>query len=151
MATNEFRKSIEDAAENKTLNPSGDKQSFIDGAQWMHKKLFEEGINDGYHTMDELYRYRMLYNAMWINDMDPGLLEVYKVHKSKRHYTGELCFDGDYFIVQATLPTGQISNHYEMKYWDLFHCPEVEKADEWDGHTPKQAANRLDICLRLHV
>ena len=151
MATNEFRKSIEDAAENKTQNPSGYKQSFIDGAMWMHKKIFEEGITDGYHTMDELYYYRMLYNAMWVNDMDPLLQNIYHIQKSKKHSTGEPCFDGEYFIVQAVLPTGQISNHYEIKYWDLFHCPEVEKADEWDGHTPKQAADRMERCLLLHV
>ena len=43
----------------------------------------------------------------------------------------------------ANLPTGQISNHYELKYWDLFKVPEKEIADEWDGHTPQEAAERL--------
>lgn len=30
---------------------------------------------------------------------------LYKVHKSWRHPDGELCFDGGWFVVQATLPT----------------------------------------------
>lgn len=119
--------------------------------QAMGMKEDDNVVSDAYHTMDELYYYRMLYNAMWINDMDPILQKAYRIQKSKRHGTGEPCFDGEYFIVQAMLPTGQISNHYELKYWDLFHCPEVEKADEWDGHTPQQAADRLERCLLLRM
>ena len=95
-------------------------------------------VSDGYHTFNELYYYRMLYNAAFFN-----LLPKRKVHKSKRHYTGEECFGGGWFIVMAELPTGQISNHYEMKYWDLFHIPEREIAAPWDGHTPQEAAERL--------
>lgn len=29
----------------------------------------------------------------------------------------------------ADLPTGQISNHYEMRYWQFFDIPEKERAD----------------------
>ena len=47
----------------------------------------------------------------------------------------------------ANLPTGQISNHYELKNWDLFQIPEKEIADEWDGHTPQEAAERLHKYL----
>lgn len=92
-------------------------------------------ISDGYHTFNELYYYRLLYNAAFFN-----LLPKEWVHKSKRHHDGEECFGGGWFIVMANLPTGQISNHYEIKDWDLFHIPEKETADEWDGHTPQQAA-----------
>lgn len=119
-----------------------------------------EELSDGYHTFKELYDYRMLYNAAFFNDMvwfknvkadekDKTTLTYkassiqYDVHKSKRHSDGEECFGGGWFIVMAELPTGQISNHYEMKYWDLFKIPEKEKANVWDGHTPQQAAERL--------
>lgn len=95
-------------------------------------------VSDGYHTFNELYYYRMLYNAAFFN-----LLPEEWVHKSKKHYDGEECFGGGWFIVMANLPTGQISNHYELKYWDLFKVPEKEFADEWDGHTPQEAAERL--------
>ena len=99
-------------------------------------------ISDGYHTFNELYRYRMLYNAAFFN-----LLPKEIVHKSKRHHYGEECFGGGWFIVMANLPTGQISNHYELKDWDLFQIPEKEVADEWDGHTPQEAADRLHEYL----
>jgi len=100
-------------------------------------------VSDGYHTFNELYYYRMLYNAAFFNSLPKEL-----VHKSKRHHTGEECFGGGWFIVMANLPTGQISNHYEMKDWDLFKVPEKELADEWDGHTPQEAAERLHKYLQ---
>ena len=100
-------------------------------------------VSDGYHTFNELYYYRMLYNAAFFN-----LLPKEWVHKSKRHHTGEECFGGGWFIVMANLPTGQISNHYELKDWELFKVPEKEVADEWDGHTPQKAAERLHKYLQ---
>ena len=104
-------------------------------------------ISDGYHTFDELYEYRLLYNAALFNELaEKG---GYNVHKSKRHSDGEIPFgDPNWFIVMATLPTGQISNHYEMKDWDLFKVPEKYTADVWDGHTPKDVANRLRKFLK---
>ena len=100
-------------------------------------------VSDGYHTFNELYYYRMLYNAAFFNELAKNT--SIRVIKSKRHSDGELCFgDSDTFIVQAQLPTGQVSNHYHMKDWDKFHIDEVEMADEWDGHTPQQAAERLE-------
>ena len=108
-----------------------------------HKEPEDKGeISDGYHTFNDLYRYRMLYNAAFYN-----LLPKETVHKSKRHHYGEECFGGGWFIVMANLPTGQISNHYELKDWDLFQIPEKEVADEWDGHTPQEAADRLHEYL----
>ena len=98
-------------------------------------------ISDGYHTFNELYEYRLLYNASMFNEL--AKQGLYDVHKSKRHSDGEECFGGGWFIVQAQLPTGQISNHYEMKDWDLFQIPEKEKANPYDGHTPQDVAKRL--------
>ena len=103
-------------------------------------KLDMGDVSDGYHTFNELYEYRLLYNAAFFNSLGGK----YDVHKSYRHSDGELCFGGGWFIVQAVLPgIGQISNHYELKDWDLFNCQEVEKADEWDGHTPQDVIVRL--------
>lgn len=99
-------------------------------------------ISDGYHTFNELYYYRLLYNAAFFNCLPKEM-----VHKSKKHHDGEECFGGGWFIVMAQLPTGQISNHYELKDWDLFQIPEKEVADEWDGHTPQEAADRLHRYL----
>lgn len=102
-------------------------------------------VSDGYHTFNELYYYRMLYNAAFLNTLAwyQDNINTFNIYKSKRHHTGEECFGGGWFIVMVDLPTGQVSNHYEMKYWDLFKIPEKEIADEWDGHTPQIAAERL--------
>lgn len=106
------------------------------------KSKFKGNFSDGYHTFDELYEFRKVYNAAlfneWAND------KKYNVHKSMRHYTGEECFGGGWFIVVAQLPTGQISNHYEMHDWDLFKVPYVPTAlFPFDGHTPQDVIERL--------
>lgn len=103
-------------------------------------------IRDGYHSFDELYDFRKVYNAALFNEW--AAQGKYNVEKSKRHNDGELCFGGGWFIVVATLPTGQISNHYKLEDWDLFKCNEVEKQSEsWDGHSPMDVLDRLtDVC-----
>ena len=90
----------------------------------------------------------MLYNAAFFNLLArSGQVEVCK---SRRHSDGEKCFGSDdWFIVMAILPTGQVSNHYESKYWDLFDVPERETAFEYDGHTPNEASDRLEKYLKL--
>ncbi|WP_455951397.1 WDGH domain-containing protein [Arcanobacterium haemolyticum] len=102
-------------------------------------------VSDGYHTFNELYEYRMLYHAYacqtWLN---AGLPVV----KSKLHSDGEEPFGGGWFIVSAQLPTGQVTNHYELDYWDLFKVPVVDRAPEWDGHTPRDVADRLREHLK---
>ena len=122
-------------------------------------------ISDGYHTFDELYEFRKVYNALLFNEWAKQTTEIkewdkdaqgrlyakvvstkykYDVHKSLRHHNGELCFDGDWFIVVAVLPSGQISNHYHIRDWDLFQVPEVENAKyEFDGHTSNDVLVRM--------
>lgn len=105
----------------------------------------DENTSDGYHTFKELYEFRKLYNAALFNEW--AAQGKYNVHKSFKHHDGKNCFDGGWFIVMATLPTGQISNHYENKDWKLFKCEERFKADEWDGHTAQDVAKRLSDLL----
>ncbi len=129
------------------------------------KEIDPNLINDGYHTFKELYEFRKVYNAALFNEWATNYIQVtevkkkgedfvykkleptevrYNVHKSWKHFDGELCFGGGWFIVVAVLPTGQISNHYKAEDWDLFKIPEVEKAlFEFDGHTPQDVINRL--------
>ena len=98
--------------------------------------------SDGYHTFNELYDFRKQYNAALFNEW--ALQGKFDVHKSKKHYEGEDCFGGGWFIVVAILPSGQISNHYKLSDWDLFKIPEVEKAKyPFDGHTPQDVLVRL--------
>ena len=99
-------------------------------------------VSDGYHTFNELYEYRMLYNAALFNEF--AKQGLYDVHKSRKHSDGEYPFgDPNWFIVMAELPTGQISNHYKMKDWDKFQIPEKLLANKWDEHSPRDVANRL--------
>ena len=114
--------------------------AFVDGAQWQA----DRPSGDEYHTMEELYEYRMLYNAHAVRGWLAAGISVVKSH---RHHDGEECFGGGWFIVTAQLPSGQVSNHYRNEFWNLFDCPEVEAAPEWDGHTPQIAAERLRAAL----
>jgi hypothetical protein len=111
--------------------------------EFVESKPEDKGeISDGYHTFNELYEYRKLYNAALFNEWYKN--NRYDVHKSKRHHNGEKCFGGEYFIVVAMLPTGQISNHYKLEDWDLFKIKKRKQAKyPYDGHTPQDVADRL--------
>jgi len=123
--------------------------NFQQALRWIVDKLTPGGIqefSDGYHTFAELYEFRMLYNAALFNEWSKQ--GKYDVKISERHDDGERCFGGDYFIVQATLPTGQISNHYERG--DVAYFSSVRwthRADEWDGHDSVEVIRRLRKLL----
>lgn len=105
------------------------------------RDLFER---DEHHTMAELYRYRLLYNAAAANAWHADGIPVVK---SWQHHDGEACFGGGWFIVTAQLPTGQVSNHYKSEDWHLFVVPAVDRAPEWDGHDAAEGERRLRACL----
>lgn len=155
-----------DATDEEDIYNSTELEAFKDGAEWtdahptkkqlisieeINKAIIElqpnEGqVSDGYHTFNELYDFRREYNAALVNT------NIYPCHKSLRHSDGKLCFGGGWFIVIINLPTGQISNHYEIKYWDEFNCDERECAEPWDGHTEKDVLARLsDLNLNNSV
>ena len=98
-------------------------------------------FSDGYHTFNELYDYRRVYNAMIVNEY--AKQGLYNVHKSWKHNDWEECFGGGWFVVQMDLPTGQISNHYEAQYWDEFKCEAREVSDAWDGGIGRRASDTV--------
>ena len=49
----------------------------------------------------------------------------------------------DMFIVGIQTPEGQATYHYHLDCWDLFDVVELDRAPEWDGHTPDQAIERI--------
>ena len=104
----------------------------------MNKQKNIGETSDGYHTFIELYEFRKQYHAAFVNT------NLTTSVKSKKHSDGELCFGGGWFIVVTTLPTGQISNHYDLKDWHLFKCSEVELAPKYDGHTSEDVLKRLN-------
>jgi len=107
-------------------------------------------LSDGHHTFGELYEFRKVYNAALFNEWSRQA--KYCVHKSKRHYDGELCFGGGWFIVVAYTPHGQISNHYKIEDWELFNIPSYDKSlIEFDGHTPMDVVNILKALCKEYV
>jgi len=123
-------------------------KQFIDNNFIAKEEVKSGEVSDGYHTHKELYEYRKLYNALVFSEW--AKQNKYDVHKSKKHFEGDECFGGGWFVVYATTPYGQISNHYEMKDWELFKCEERQKAIEWDGHTPQDVAKTIYKTLKVN-
>ena len=95
--------------------------------------------SDGFHTFDELYHHRTILFALLTH---PGRRSVrMSPWKSRLHGDGSM-FDG-YFIVGATTAYGQGTYHCLDRYWDLFEVPELERAPDFDGHTPDDTLTRL--------
>lgn len=92
--------------------------------------------SDGYHTFNELYHHRaVLFSVIVAKFRD-------RAWKSKLHADGTM-YDG-MFIVGIETPDGQATYHYDVDpYWDLFRCKVLDRAPEWDGHTPDQAIERI--------
>ena len=109
--------------------------------------------SDGYHTFNELYHHRAILFSVIVKAFSD------KAWKSLRHHDGTM-YDG-MFIVGIDTPDGQATYHYDIDpYWDMFECRELERAPEWDGHTPAQAIERIgklepmrhgDGCARKHI
>ena len=92
--------------------------------------------SDGYHTFNELYHHRAVLFSVIVKAFSD------KAWKSLRHHDGTM-YDG-MFIVGIDTPDGQATYHYDIDpYWDMFECRELERAPEWDGHTPAQAIERI--------
>lgn len=92
--------------------------------------------SDGYHTFDELYDHRARLFSVIVRDHRE------LAWKSMLHHDGTM-YDG-MFIVGIETPDGQATYHYDVDpYWDLFDCEVLDRAPEWDGHTPRQAIDRI--------
>ena len=49
--------------------------------------------SDGCHTFNELYEFRMIYNAALFNEW--ASQNKYETNKSWKHYDGEWCFGNE--------------------------------------------------------
>lgn len=93
-------------------------------------------VSDGYHTFNELYHHRALLFAS-LSNVIPD-----RFWKSKLHEDGTM-FDG-MFIVGMSTEEGYATYHYDIDpYWDMFDVKELDKAPEFDGHTPEVALDRI--------
>jgi hypothetical protein len=98
--------------------------------------------SDGYHTFDELYHHRAVLFSV-IVAMFRG-----RSWKSLHHHDGTM-YDG-MFIVGIDTPAGPATYHYDVEpYWDMFPCRVLDRAPEWDGHTPDDAIERIGTLRDL--
>lgn len=93
-------------------------------------------ISDGYHTFTELYDHRVaLFIALIKSHRDISWC-------SRLHADGTM-FDG-WFIAGMDLPTGTITYHLpDEAFSELDDVAILERAPEWDGHTPDLVVKRL--------
>lgn len=110
--------------------------------------IYGSDASDGYHTFTELYkhRYALFYALIKAYDSLHTPLSVpVKCWKSKLHSDGTM-FNNS-FIVGMTIKTfegeKQITYHYPLDWWYRFKVIELERAPEYDGHTPDDVIERL--------
>lgn len=105
-------------------------------ADLIEPQPIDGNTSDGYHTFNELYHHRAVLFSVIVENF------AARAWKSKLHADGTM-YDG-MFVVGIETPDGQATYHYDIDpYWDLFRCKEVDRAPEWDGHTPDQAIERI--------
>ncbi len=102
---------------------------------------------DGYHTFDELYDHRItLYIALCKHKHDLYAIEnpgKHKIWRSKVHSDGSI-WDGCFILGIGTNKGEQITYHLPLSRWDeTDFVEEIEKAPEWDGHTPEDVLARI--------
>lgn len=105
-------------------------------ADLIEPQPIDGNTSDGYHTFNELYHHRAVLFSVIVENF------ATRAWKSKLHADGTM-YEG-MFIVGIETPDGQATYHYDVEpYWNLFRCKEVDRAPEWDGHTPDQAIERI--------
>ena len=110
-------------------------------------------IQDAYHTMDELYDHRTIlfaclieaYRDRYYHNEITGEATKIITWKSRKHSDGT--YEEGWFIAGINTPFGQITYHQKSIYWNIFHCKELEKAPEYDGHSPKHVLTRLSQMI----
>lgn len=105
-------------------------------ADLIEPQPIDGNTSDGYHTFNELYHHRAVLFSVIVK------IVADRAWKSKLHADGTM-YNG-MFIVGIETPDGQATYHYDVDpYWNMFQCKEVDRAPEWDGHTPDQAIERI--------
>ena len=109
-------------------------------ADLIEPQHIDGNTSDGYHTFNELYHHRAVLFSVIVGNF------ATRAWKSKLHADGTM-YEG-MFIVGIETPDGQATYHYDVEpYWHLFRCKEVDRAPEWDGHTPGQAIDNAKAAI----
>lgn len=96
-------------------------------------------LSDTYHSFDDLYKHRTILSALLF-------LNFPYSWKSKIHEDGTM-YDG-MFVTGFPTPTGMVSYHYDLEYWDLFKIPEIPHAPHFDGYTDNDVLIRLTNIIK---
>lgn len=113
-------------------------------ADLIEPQPIDGNTSDGYHTFNELYHHRAVLFSVIVGNF------ATRAWKSKLHADGTM-YEG-MFIVGIETPDGQATYHYDVEpYWNLFRCKEVDRAPEWDGHTPGQAISRIGKLVGCEI
>lgn len=113
-----------------------DESEVLELAELISPEPVTGSTSDGYHTFDELYHHRAVLFSVIVATF-PG-----RSWKSLHHHDGTM-YDG-MFIVGIDTPAGPATYHYDVEpYWDMFPCEVLDRAPEWDGHTPDDAIERI--------
>lgn len=95
-------------------------------------------VSDGYHTFDELYAHRgALFLALMAQR--PDISWISNLHEDGTSIEG-------WFIAGMKLSTGDVTYHLPNDLWSLANKTGAEfrkRAPKWDGHTSKDALQRL--------
>lgn len=109
-------------------------------------------ISDGYHTFEELYEHRnLLFLRLLEQEADScrwsGLNPL--GWWSRRHDDGSM-YEGYIVVGMYKSTPAQITYHMSEKYIELIQSwlPELERAPEWDGHTPDDVLQRLKLAIK---
>lgn len=111
-----------------------------------HNLIRAEGedleVSDGYHTMDELYKHRIvLYIALCRQLQAPN---GPKVWRSRLHSDGS-SYEGWFIMGVGDRPGKQITYHIPLEYWvPTNFAIYLEKAPEFDGHTSADVLERIE-------
>lgn len=112
-------------------------------------------ISDGYHTFGELYEHRITLFITLCKllrrqeNAVSGHLPVPKsdsfIWRSENHSDGNPAFGGGWFVLGIGQEKGrQITYHLPIEKWTQTNFAEtLEKAPEFDDHTPDDVLERL--------
>lgn len=121
----------------KEATPYTPKELIIEGDDEME-------VSDGYHTFGELYEHRItLFIALCRALVSYGEFQNPDVWRSKLHSDGT-SFD-DWFILGIGKEKGeQMTYHLPLSKWiETEFAETLEKAPEFDGHTPQNVLKRI--------
>lgn len=114
-----------------------------------HKLIRAEGenleVSDGWHTFEELYDHRIRLFISLCRTLVFYDSKFPQVWASVQHADGSTF--GDWFVMGIGKEKGkQITYHLPARFWqEICEFAEIlEKAPEWDGHTPNDVLMRLE-------